>query len=113
MMIIKKAILLSAIICLIASCSHNQLPTRKVTGKDLTCADINNELQEMLDLEENLHSKTDMSGRDVGMILIFCPNMSVNKISWSKAKELVAKREELLLELHKEKGCGKKSTTKK
>ncbi len=58
---------------------------------------------------QDINSKTGMSGRNVGMALLFWPGIIVNQTNASDAKNAANERVNVLGDLYNKKGCSTKS----
>ena len=87
------------------SCTHNNVSTHRVNDAELNCAQIKEEMKKTEEVKDDIESKRGMSGRNVGMALIFWPGIIVNEVNGSDAITAANKRMEVLSHLYSQKQC--------
>ncbi len=101
----KKVILMVFALGMVSACTHQKVSVTEFGDKDKTCAQLKRDIEQMEELEKNIDSKTGMSGRNVGMALIFWPGILVNEINADDARDRAAERKEKLFDLYDGKNC--------
>jgi len=91
----------------IASCTHQKVLVNRGTDDDITCDEIREERIKMESLIRDIHDKTGISGRNVGMALLFWPGVIVNEMNASDAENLANERLSVLANLYRKHGCAK------
>lgn len=89
----------------ISACTHKKVSVTEFDDKDKTCEQLKRDIVQMEDLEQDIEGKTGMSGRNVGMALLFWPGIIVNEMNASDARDRAADRKEKLFALYDGKGC--------
>lgn len=74
----------------------------KLEDKNKTCEQLERDIDAMSELESNIDSKTGLSGRNIGMALLFWPGIIVNEMNADDARDRASKRKENLYELYDE-----------
>jgi len=90
---------------LAAGCTHKKVEVNTLKDDQLTCNEINTELEQIQALKKDIDEKTGFSGRNVGMGLLFWPGVIVNEYNASKSEDLANQRQAKLYTLHKNKNC--------
>jgi hypothetical protein len=101
---VKKFLLITTILTL-SACSHHKVEVTKVGDKSLTCSQINNEIIDLKILRKDIEEKTGMSGRNVGMAIIFPIGIVLNEVNGNSAEERIELRRSKLVDLHDSKKC--------
>ena len=102
----KLQILLACTALLLtAGCTHNKVTTSKVSDVKMNCAQIDKEIQQVESIKQDIENKRGLSGRNVGMALLFWPGVLVNEMNGSEAAKLANQRAEKLNDLYIKKGC--------
>jgi len=68
---LKHIIILAASLALLGACTHQKVDVTQFDDKDKSCSELKTEIQAMEDLENDIDEKTGVSGRNVGMALLF------------------------------------------
>jgi hypothetical protein len=97
--------LASALLLAIGSCTHKKVDVHRMNDHEMSCGEIVLEMTETKELLKDIDSKTGMSGRNVGMGLLFWPGVVVNQMNASDATKLATDRMNVLVSLYKNKGC--------
>lgn len=96
---------LLASVVLISGCTHKKVSVTEFDDKDKTCEQLKRDIGQMEDLERDIEGKTGMSGRNVGMALLFWPGIIVNEMNAGDARDRASDRKEKLFDLYDSKGC--------
>ena len=95
------------LVLMVSSCSHKKVLVNKLHDEEMTCDEIRLESKNTEGLLKSIHSKTGLSGRNVGMFLLFWPGIIVNEMSADKAEDLANERLQVLKSLYKKRNCDK------
>lgn len=99
-------LMVSAIsLVIVTGCTHKKVEVDTLKDSQLSCTEINTELEQIQALKEDIDEKTGFSGRNVGMGLLFWPGVIVNEYNASKAEDLANQRKAKLYTLHKNNNC--------
>lgn len=109
----KKLIILATLLSAITSCTHTKMQTHKLYDEELNCTQLRTEMTRVSSAIEDVDSKTGLSGRNVGMALIFWPGILVNEVNGSDALKAANHRMDMLVNLYNRKGCTNPNTIKK
>lgn len=102
----KTNLFLIALVALsLSACTHKKVSVTEFNDKDKSCAQLSSDIQEMEKLEKDIDSKTGMSGRNVGMALLFWPGIIVNEMNADDARDRASERKEKLFGIYNSKGC--------
>lgn len=101
----KKLILSVSALVLVAGCTHQKVDVSQVGDKDLSCKELTRQLESLDEMETEIDEKTGLSGRNVGMALLFWPGILVNEMNAGDAEDRIADRKEKLVALYDDKGC--------
>lgn len=71
----------------------------------MNCGQIKEEMKKVEEIKDDIDSKRGMSGRNVGMALIFWPGIIVNEMNGSDAVTAANKRMEFLNDMYNKKQC--------
>jgi hypothetical protein len=101
----RNLFLSASVALLLAACTHQKVTVNRVDDGELSCNDIKDEINQMEKVRSDIDSKTGMSGRNVGMALLFWPGIVVNEINASDAEKLASARMSVLVKLYRHKQC--------
>ena len=102
----KTNLMLVALLALtVTACTHQKVNVTEFDDKDKSCAALQSDIKDMEALEKDIDEKTGVSGRNVGMALLFWPGVVVNEINASDARDRASERREKLIALYSSKGC--------
>ncbi|MCH9753766.1 MAG: hypothetical protein K0T99_02560 [Alphaproteobacteria bacterium] len=104
-----KIILLSFVL-VASSCSHRKVTVNRVSDMHMSCDEIMIESRQLEDMLQEIDGKTGMSGRNVGMALLFWPGIFVNEMSGNEAAKLANDRLAVLTRLYGKNSCGQKNS---
>ena len=88
------------------SCSHQRIEPQRPTDRRLSCQELQREMQRAEAAIREVEGKTGLSGRNVGMGLIFWPGIVVNELQGARAIDAANMRVARLRELSDQRGCG-------
>ena len=97
--------IMMAALVLVSACTHKKVSVTEFDDKDKSCTELKREIAAMEDLENDIDDKTGMSGRNVGMALLFWPGIIVNEMNASDARDRASERKEKLFEIYDAKSC--------
>ena len=98
---------LAGVVGLIAvSCSHQRIQPQRPTDRRLSCQEMQQEMQRAEAAIREVEGKTGLSGRNVGMGLLFWPGIVVNELQGARAIDAANMRLARLHELSDQRGCG-------
>lgn len=86
-------------------CSHNKIATAKTTDAQMSCVQIEREISQVENIKKDIDGKRGLSGRNVGMALLFWPGIIVNEMNGSEAAKLANERLSNLNDLYIRRGC--------
>lgn len=98
-------VLLLSLVLFTASCTHRKVTVTRVSDSSMTCSEIKEETAQMELFLKDVDEKTGISGRNVGMALLFWPGIIVNEINASDATKLANDRLTVLARLYGKKQC--------
>ncbi len=101
----KNLFLMAFALTLVSACTHQKVSVQEFDDKDKTCAQLERDIKEMENLEQEIEEKTGMSGRNVGMAIVFWPGILVNEMNADDARDRAADRKKHLFDLYDEKKC--------
>ena len=104
----KKSIYASAIIgaaLFLSACSHTQVKVRDAGDSRLTCTEIAAETAEINMVLKDIDDKTGLSGRNVGLGLLFWPGIVVNQMNAGDARKAANDRLGVLADLSQAQNC--------
>lgn len=91
---------------LLTGCSHTQkVATKKPTDTKMTCADIQQEFDDLDKVLKQAKKNKGASGTNIAAAVFFWPAAVGNYLDAENAEELVNERRENLVELSEKKGC--------
>lgn len=102
---ITLTLLLITLFPLMGACTHKKVNVTQFDDKDKSCAELKREITTMEELEKDIDEKTGMSGRNVGMALLFWPGIIVNEMNAGDARDRASERKEKLFDLYDQKSC--------
>ncbi len=94
-----------AVLFTVSACTHRKIDVTQMEDKNKSCASIESEIQELKNLENDIDSKTGLSGRNVGMALLFWPGIVVNEMNADDARDRAADRRQHLMTIYDKKSC--------
>lgn len=100
-----KLTLVFSLALLACGCSHNKIVTAKTTDAQMSCAQIEREVSQVKDIRRDIDGKRGLSGRNVGMALLFWPGIIVNEMNGSEAAKLANERLSNLNNLYVKRNC--------
>ncbi len=109
----KKLILALVAATSLMSCSHQKVIVNRVHDEELSCHEIKEESKRLEKLLNNIDEKTGLSGRNVGMALLFWPGVFVNEMNASDAEKLANQRLAVLSNLYSKKRCDSRTKSAK
>ena len=98
-------VLLLSLGLIVSGCTHKKVSVTQFDDKDKTCAQLERDITEMEKLEASIDDKTGLSGRNVGMALLFWPGIIVNEMNADDARDRASERKEKLFDIYDKKGC--------
>ncbi len=101
----KKLSLMASVVVLMAGCTHQKVDVTQIDDSRKSCGQIETELSQLDDMENDIDEKTGLSGRNVGMALLFWPGILVNEMNASDAEDRIRQRKERLVALYEDKNC--------
>lgn len=101
----KKIVLTLAALTFVTGCTHNKVSVTEFGDKDLSCAQIQREINQLEEMEGDIDEKTGLSGRNVGMALLFWPGIIVNEMNADSAEERIQQRKKNLFNIYEQKSC--------
>lgn len=102
----KALILFSGVIIVsISGCTHKNVDVYKTTDNRLNCNEILLEMSEIKAIKQEIDDKTGLSGRNIGMGLVFWPGIIVNQMNAGDARKLANSRMDRLVALAEKKNC--------
>lgn len=101
----KKLMLMALVMFSVSACSHKKVSVSQFDDKDKSCSQLAADIQKMEDLEKDIDSKTGLSGRNVGMALLFWPGIIVNEMNADDARDRASDRKERLMSFYSKKKC--------
>lgn len=102
---IKTLSILALSLVFVSGCTHKKVSVTEFDDKNKTCSQLERDIAAMEGLEQNIDDKTGMSGRNVGMALLFWPGIIVNEMNAGDARDRASDRKQHLLGLYDEKNC--------
>jgi len=101
----KKFLILGSAMFLATSCTHNKVDVSKVDDGSKSCSQIKTELEQLDEMENDIDEKTGLSGRNVGMALLFWPGVIVNEMNADDAEDRIRQRKDRLVGIYESKSC--------
>ncbi len=89
----------------VTACTHKKVSVTQVEGQTKSCQQLSSEIAQMEELENDIDGKTGLSGRNVGMALLFWPGIIVNEMNADDARDRASDRKAKLIELYNNKAC--------
>jgi len=84
---------------------HPKAQPVSLMDRELSCAALRHEIQQVKDMQVQIDRKTGFSGRNVGMALLFWPGIVINEVTASDAESLANHRLAGLQNIYAEKKC--------
>jgi hypothetical protein len=103
-----KVFLLSLIL-ITSSCSHRKVTVNRVSDMHMSCSEIISESTQVENMLRNIDGKTGMSGRNIGMFLLFWPGIFINEMNGDEAAALANDRLTVLTKLYGKNNCSQKT----
>jgi len=101
----KNILLLGSVLVVASACTHRNVDVNRVDDASLSCSAIKAEIDQLSELENDIDEKTGLSGRNVGMALLFWPGILVNEMNASEARDRAADRKQKMVKIYGEKSC--------
>lgn len=96
---------MALMLLMVSACTHKNVSVTEFDDKDKTCSQLQQDIAAMEELERDIDDKTGMSGRNVGMALLFWPGIIVNEMNAGDARERASDRKQHLVRLYDDKNC--------
>lgn len=90
---------------LLAGCTHQKVDVSQTNDQNKSCAQIQTELTQLDKMEQDIDEKTGLSGRNVGMALLFWPGIIVNEMNADDAEDRIRDRKNRLVSIYEKKSC--------
>ncbi len=102
----KKLLIASLALLTLSACTHPKVEVDKLQDGTMSCHQISAEISDLRSMKREVEGNRGMSGRNVGMALLFWPGIIVNEMNGSESEKLISERMTKLVALSNKKGCG-------
>ena len=96
---------MALMLLMVSACTHQNVNVIEFDDKDKSCAMLKQDILKMETLENDIDDKTGISGRNVGMALLFWPGIIVNEMNADDALDRASDRKQHLMRLYDNKNC--------
>ena len=101
----KNIALILVSFLMVTACTHKKVSVTQVDDQTKSCTQIASEIAQMEELENDIDGKTGLSGRNVGMALLFWPGIIVNEMNAEDARDRASDRKANLIRIYNDKSC--------
>lgn len=89
----------------LGACTHKNVDVHQLGDEEKNCAQLQSEIEQLSNLEKDIDEKTGLSGRNIGMALLFWPGVIVNEMNADDALERASERKAKLISIYNDKNC--------